>query len=316
MKHLLLLLLVTLLAVPTVAYALEITFSPEAEVRSTSVTLADVAHFNEKTPLTMALGSRHVAVAAAPGEEIELDAMRIRARILKDLPGNTQILWRGAPRIVVRRTGIAVGPQQVSASIADYLVQKGPQLPVATYTFMARELPYPFVLPSGQLEVEVIPANPKVIGSRRFSLVYRVDGKTVKNISVLGRLKALSPVIVLTENVRRGDIIQASMVQLKTLDLSKLREPCTSFHEVVGKRLSRSLRSGAVLTTSSLNIPPVIMKGQVVKILINHKGIHLTATGIASMNGKMDQIIRVMNSGSRKVILCKVTAPGLVEVQI
>jgi flagella basal body P-ring formation protein FlgA len=67
---------------------------------------------------------------------------------------------------------------------------------------------------------------------------------------------------------------------------------------------------------SSIEIPPLIRKGQLVKIHINHNGMHLSASGISSMNGKQDQIIRVVNTVSKKMIYCKVSAPGIVEVQI
>jgi flagellar basal body P-ring formation protein FlgA len=300
----------------SVVSALEITFSPVAEVTSSFVTLGDVARFNEDSPLSMALGSKHIAQAPKPGKTVTLDADQIKTKLLKSFPGNNFIKWTGAETILVDRKGITVGPREIELAIADYLEDRISDLPVADYAFIPRELPLPFVLPSGQLETDVIPADPKVIGSRRFSLVYRVDGKTVKNISVRGTLKALASVAILTQNVKRGTILHPDMVQLQTKDLSKLRNPCTNLREVLGKRLTRTLRSGAVLDLSSIDFPPLIRKGQLVKIRINHNSMHLTATGIASMNGKQDQIIRVMNSGSRKTIFCKVAAPGIVEVQI
>jgi flagella basal body P-ring formation protein FlgA len=148
------------------------------------------------------------------------------------------------------------------------------------------------------------------------SLVYKVDDTIVKNISVRGKLKAMTPVAILTQNVKRGSILHPDMVQLQSKDLGKLRTPCTDLREVLGRRLTRSLRTGSVLDMSSIEIPPLIRKGQLVKILLNHNGMHLSATGISSMNGKQDQIIRVVNTVSKKMIYCKVSAPGIVEVQI
>lgn len=299
-----------------VVSALEITFSPVAEVTSSFVTLDDVARFNEDSPLSMALGSKHVANAPKPGETVALDTDQIRTKILNSFPGHDFLQWAGAKTIVVDRKGISIGPDEIRQAIADYLENRRTDLPEADYSFTPRELPLPFVLPSGQLEIDIIPADPKVIGSRRFSLVYRVDDKIVKNISIRGQLKAMASVAILTQNVKRGAILHPDMVQLQTKDLAKLRNPCTNLREVLGKKLTRSLRTGAVLDLSSIDFPPLIHKGQLVKILIKNNGMHLTATGISAMNGKQDQIIRVMNSGSQKMIFCKVTAPGLVEVQI
>jgi len=296
--------------------ALEITFSPAAEVASSFVTLGDVARFNEESPLSIALGSKHISQAPKPGETVSLNGDQIRIKLLNNFPGNKSIQWTGSKSILVTRQGITIGPHEIESAIADYLEDRETDLPLADYSFIPRELPLPFMLPSGQLEIDVIPADQKVIGSRRFSLVYKVDGKIVKNISIRGKLKALASVATLTQNVKRGTILHPHMVQMQTKDLSKLRTPCTNLREVLGKKLTRSLRSGAVLDLSSIDFPPLIHKGQLVKIRINHNGMHLTATGISSMNGKKDQIIRVMNSVSRKTIFCKVAAPGLVEVQI
>jgi flagellar basal body P-ring formation protein FlgA len=303
-------------SLPSSVSALEITFSPDAEVISSFVTLGDIARFNEKSPLSIALGSKHIAQAPKAGETVSLNNDQIRIKLLNNFSGNKSIQWNGTKTTLVTRKGLVIGPQEVESAIANYLEDRMSDLPLATYSFIPRELPIPFVLPTGQLEVDVIPADQKVIGSRRFTLVYKVDGKTVKNISIRGKLEALASVAVLTKNVKRGSILHPHMVQMQTKDLSKLRTPCTNLREVLGKKLTRSLRSGAVLDLSSIDFPPLIHKGQLVKIRINHNGMHLTATGISSMNGKKDQIIRVMNSVSRKTIFCKVAAPGLVEVQI
>ena len=41
----------------------------------------------------------------------------------------------------------------------------------------------------------------------------------------------------------------------------------------------------------------------------------LTAAGEAKQDGRTGEAIRVMNSNSRKEILCQVVAPGLVKVE-
>ena len=301
---------------PQVASALEISFSPEAEVNTPHVTLGDITSFNQESPLSLALATKHIAQAPKPGETISIDANTIKSTLLKSFPINEDIIWNGSKTVLVTRKGISITPAAIEQTIADYLEERNNDLPVAEYSFIARELPLPFVIPTGEIQIDIIPSDPNIIGSRRFSLVYRVDGRTVKNISVRGKLQALASVAILTQNVKRGAILRPEMVQLQTKDLSKLRDPCTDLRQILGKRLTRSLRSGSILNVSSIEFPPLIHKGQLVKILINHNGLHLTATGISSMNGKQDQIIRVMNSGSRKVIFCKVKSPGLVEVQI
>lgn len=304
------------LSFPFAAMALEITLSPTATVTTSSVYLGNVAKFSEKSPLTTALATKEIRISPKAGKSAIVSVEEIKTKLNNTLPPDSDIQWKGASTITVTRQGIIIDSDNIDASIAKYLEEKSVDLPEADYSFTPRERHIPFVIPTGELIVDVIPGTPKVLGSRRFSLIYKVDNKVVKNISIRGKLEAMAPVAVLTQNVKRGAILNPTMVQMQTKDLSKLRTPCTNLREVLGKKLTRSLRTGSILDLSSVDFPPLIHKGQLVKMIVSHNGMQLTATGIASMNGTQDQIIRVLNSGSHKEIFCRVAAPGLVEVQI
>ncbi len=314
-KTIFLLCLITLLWSPS-ASALEVHFLAETQIESPMVTLGDIASFSDSSSLAEALGSRQICPAPKPGESLTLATTKIVSRLVRQLKGQDPVTWTGTRETRITRKGLEIGPKDIEDTIAKYLDMRRPELPQAVYSFVPRELPLPFVLPIGELQTNVIPGKSRIVGSRRFTITYRVDGKIVKNISIRGHLKALAPVAILTQNVPRNSILRASMVQLQVKDLSTLRDPCTSLKEVLGKKLTRNLRSGSVLDLGTIEFPPLIQKGQLVKILINRSGLHLTASGIAAMNGKQDQMIRVMNSGSKKIIFAKVAAPGLVEVPI
>jgi flagella basal body P-ring formation protein FlgA len=59
---------------------------------------------------------------------------------------------------------------------------------------------------------------------------------------------------------------------------------------------------------------PVVRSGERVKIIITSGSMILTATGLAYSDGQINQMIRVQNLRSRKIVYCRVAAPGLVEV--
>ena len=252
---------------PLPVSALEINFIPAAEVSTSFVTLGDIVSFDEETPLSNALATKHISQAPKAGTTAIVNAVTIQSNILKNFPTDDSITWSGSKTISISRKAIKINPASIELAIAEYIERRSDDLPPAEYSFISRELPLPFVIPTGELEIDIIPSDPNVIGSRRFSLVYKIDGKTVKNISVRGKLQALSPVAVLTQNVKRGSILQPEMVQLQTKDLSKLRDPCTDLRQILGKKITRSLRSGSILNVSSIEFPPVIHKGQLVKLL-------------------------------------------------
>lgn len=301
---------------PLTAYGLEISISPSAEVSEKVVRLGDVATFSEDSSMATALASQRLCNAPAIGSSLTIDAEIIQKKIQRSAELKKEITWIGSPATVVTRKSIQISSDDMRESIGEYLFQQKGILPPAEYSFIPRQLPIPFEIPTGELDIKIIPSNPKIIGSKRFSLIYKVNGTIVKNLSIRGKLKAMAPVAVMTQSVRKGSILHPQMVSMEMKDLSSLRTPCTNLRMVLGKRLTKRLRLGTVLDLSFIEFPPVIHKGQLVKMVVNHRGVQLVATGIASMNGKQDQIIRVRNTRSNKNVFCKVSSPGIVEVQI
>ncbi len=298
------------------ANALQITSLSSAEITTDVVLLKDIVRFSEETPLTTALASRRIASAPAIGKSLIIQTRDVQKKISSDLDMNNKLVWKGSPFTEVKRKIVHITATDIAKTIDSFLRENHNTLPEADYSFVPRQLTLPFDIPSGSLEINVIPSNPAIIGSKRFSLIYKINNKTVKNISVRGHLKAMAPVAVLTRQVKRGSILQPDMVEMEIKDLSTLRTPCTELRRVLGKKLTKRLRAGSVLDLSFIEFPPVIHKGQLVKMVVRQNGLQLTATGISYKNGKQNEIIRVKNLRSNKNVFCKVVSPGLVEVQI
>jgi len=152
--------------------------------------------------------------------------------------------------------------------------------------------------------------------SSRFSIILRVDGRVRKNLSLPGHVQAVAPVAVASANLPRGAILTPSNTFMEKRNLALLKDPCLTTRTLFGKRLKHAVRAGNAIRSSYIESPPLVQKGQLVKIIFNNGPLFLSATGVARMSGKRDEIIRVQNSSSKKMIFCKITAPGIVEVQI
>jgi flagella basal body P-ring formation protein FlgA len=307
---------VIMLFLPIPCNGLEITLLPESEVTTSVVTLGDIATFSEESALSQALSSRHISTAPSLSKKLTITKQTVIDKLHRQLDDSQQLQWNGSLSTVVTRQSIRITATDMKNSIQEFLIDQVEDLPVAEYSFAPRQLPLPFLIPTGTLDLTVIPSDPNIIGSKRFLLVYKVNNKVIKNISIRGTLKAMAPVAVLSQSVRRNTIIQPGMVEMRTKNLSELRSPCTNLQMVLGKKLIKSQRSGSVLDISHIEFPPVVHKGQLVKMIVQQNGLHLTATGMASMDGKQDQVIRVKNLRSNKNVYCKVSSPGIVEVQI
>lgn len=301
-------------AVP--GHAFDITFRGSADISEKSVTLGDIADLDSHSELAKALAGQTVATSPEPGQKIDLDTSGIVKKLSMAIASPADVKWLGAGTVTVTRQGVTITPKAVDDIIRNYIAAQAGVLPDAIYTFSPKDPPLPFMVPTGDLQWEVTPSNPGIIGSSRFALIGRIDDQVVKNFSVRGSLEALAPVAVAVSSLRRDALITEADVRMEPRDLSTLRNPCLYLNQVLGKKVLRNTAAGSVIDLAAVEFPPLVKKGALVKIIGQRNGLELTATGIARTDGQEGQIIKVKNTSSDKDIFCRVTAPGLVEVQI
>lgn len=306
---------ITLFLFPSATvFGFEITFSENVTVDGTVVTVGDVAKFHKDSAFARALSTQTISQAPPPGESISLSSISLKKKLLAKITFPRDTRWKGPPVISITRNAITVGPEQISTYIGDFLEANKPDLPEAEIRFVPKALPMPFHLPVGDLSCEVIPSNPSILGSSRFALIFRVDGKVAKNMSVRGKIIALADIVITTKNIKRGEILTPSHLTTALRDINKIDTPSMDINEFIGMRAKRRLRQGSPMQTSYIEPLPIVRKGQKVKIVVLSGQMLLTATGLAHNDGAKDQIIKVQNLNSHKVIFCRVAAPGLVEV--
>ena len=226
---------------------------------------------------------------------------------------NEGITWTGSPTIHVTRQGIVIGPDRVQSIIAEFL-SNSKNLPKAEIKFIPNSLPLPFAIAKGELTCEVIPSNPGIISSSSFSLIFKVDGNIAKNMSVRGKLEVLAKIIVASEPLKKGLVLKSQHLKSAVIDINEIAEPETDLHQLVGKQLNRNLGVDAPVLASMVEALPLVKRGQQVKIIAESGTLHLTATGFAQSDGKIDQVIKVQNIQSAKTVYGRVTSPGIVEV--
>jgi flagella basal body P-ring formation protein FlgA len=316
MIRLLALLSVLFLSHLQTAYAFDVTFKKMVEVDDALVKLGDVATIDTVSEFGKALLTIPVANAPEPGETTYFRTANIKKYLStsQSLPDN--IDWAGAPSIKVTRKGTFIDSTRMLDIIAEYLRSQKDNLPLAIIHFVPTALPLPFTLPTGDLNYQVIPSNPGILNSSRFSIIFNVDDRVVKNMSVRGRVEAQANIITAATPVKKGTILEAHHLQEAVLDISDIKDPGFSPDEFIGKKITRSISASTPITMSMVESLPVVHRGEKVKIVIQSGVMMLTATGLAHSDGKIDELIKVQNINSNKVIFGRVTAPGIVEVML
>lgn len=151
----------------------------------------------------------------------------------------------------------------------------------------------------------------------------RILGRAVFVVSVQGRagdlfeqwvsadVSWILEVVVSGRKLRRLDVIEAEDIHLQTIRLRRVRSRYISdLQEVIGKRLTQSLRKGTPIRGDQLEITPLVRRGDRVTITVRSQGLQIVTLGKAKQDGHLGEMIRVMNLDSKKTVLAEVVDSG------
>ena len=149
------------------------------------------------------------------------------------------------------------------------------------------------------------------------SLGVRCQGHKMWKIHVPINIIRYTEVLVLKQNLPRGSIVQASDIESRRLNISRLSNGYfTDINEVRGKILKRSLRRGDILTNGTLDIRKLVKRGEIVTIMASSNTLAIRVKGKALMDGRKGDVIRVKNQSSKREIQAIVVATGMVKVSM
>lgn len=122
-------------------------------------------------------------------------------------------------------------------------------------------------------------------------------------------------ILVLTKPIRRGKMFNSHMFKIEKRDVSLLRSGyLTNPLSLINKQATRNLKIGSVLNKSNYTEPKLIKRGDTVTIQVNSLNLSISMMGIAVMDGKKGQKIKVKNIKSKQIVQATVKSPGQVAV--
>lgn len=307
-----LLLVIGLVPAAVGAAPLQLELRPQAQVDSDDIRLADVARLQPPQP---ELEELRLGRAPNAGDSRSLDRAFIGRALLRAGLRDDQVLFSGAEQVVVQRRGNRLDPQQLGGYIDAFLQTYRERLPQASIRFVPLQEPETQILPSGRLEVEVQPSADNLLKSRSLTLVFRVDGRTVRTLALRGKVEVQAPVVVASRRLARGSLLSQDSLTLENQTLASFDDVFFDPRALIGMKLTRNLNAGQPVIERVIERPAIVTKGGFVRILARRGAMQLTATGIASEDGHLGETIRVRNSASEKEILARVIGPDWVEVE-
>ncbi len=130
------------------------------------------------------------------------------------------------------------------------------------------------------------------------------------------RIRKFAEVPVLSRAVKFHQTLDRSLVEVKRMEVTNLREqPLSAGDDPSGYRAKRMLAAGQILTNEAMEPVPAIESGSEVAIEIGGTAFNISAEGIALQDGARGDQIKVKNTTSGRILMARVVDDRRVTVE-
>jgi flagellar basal body P-ring formation protein FlgA len=163
--------------------------------------------------------------------------------------------------------------------------------------------------------LEAFTAN-DLIKAGRTSIGVRCNAEKKWSIFTSAIIKIYENVIVLSQPIQRGEIITRQHFAIEKRDVSKLRgDFVTQAEQIENKQAARYMPAGAILNLRNFIEPSLIKRRDKIIISSMQSAFTIRMDGVAMMDGKKGQLIKIRNENSGRIINATVVESGLVSVK-
>ncbi len=121
--------------------------------------------------------------------------------------------------------------------------------------------------------------------------------------------------LVSTTTITRGELISADKVTLAEQAIShQNKKHFSDLSNVIGREARRTINPNRVINSSMLQQALLVRKKEAVLIYAQNKNIRVSMRGTALKNGRHNEMIKVRNNSSNKIIEALVIKRGVVAV--
>jgi flagella basal body P-ring formation protein FlgA len=295
-----------------------ITLRDLAEVKGDAVRIADVAQVLAE-PAEVAALIETVAVTNAPEINASLTVTEddVRAALAKLPLDMSCITIDGAPRVTVSRAGQTITVEDLKAAVRRHVLEHtGLAAEDVLCEFVGE--PRAFAVTSGDVTYLVVPvSNKPYSGYQAFSVCVRVDGVEAASTRVAVKIRVFQPVVVTQRRLTRDEAIGAEDLALERREVTASLGDCFArTADVVGKRATRSVSAGVVLTDAMVGQPLAVRRNDSVTLVARRGAVRVRTKGIALKDACVGESVDVMNADLNKVIRARVVGPNLVELSL
>jgi flagella basal body P-ring formation protein FlgA len=286
------------------------------EIDGDEVLLGQIAEIQGSDPqLTRHLENILIGKAPLPGKSRQYDEGLLKMRLRQYHIDLSAVILEAPELVEVSRSCIKIPKQKIEEMVSGFLLQN---IPRENKNMRIKEIRVPeeVVLAKGQVSYKVSVAdNQSLRGKCSIAVEFSVNGSDQKKIWAIATIEVLGPVVVTRKPLGRYQPIDEDDIELKTMDLSDLPDDVITDPEVIiGKRTTRAIGAQVPLRADTVELPPLVKRGDLVVIIAESSGLKITTRGQVKKKGRLGEQIPVINLDSKKVLYARVIDANTVKV--
>ena len=172
-------------------------------------------------------------------------------------------------------------------------------------------------LPKGRITYKVVPPkNVDLSGTFPVAVLFKAQGAVQKKVWAVVKVEIMTRVVVTTRPLGRYQVITQDDICVKKIALGTASSPTIpDFGEVLGKRAKRKIAANSVLRADLIEMPPLVKRGDRVRIIAESEGLKVSARGEAREKGCRGDTIRVVNIDSKRAVYARILDENTVKVK-
>jgi flagella basal body P-ring formation protein FlgA len=295
------------------ADGISIRLSTTSEVDTDRIALGQIADIQAPDFLAGEIGKMDMGYAPKPGEIMKFAKDRLLSKMYSNSLVSRETPVSGPDTVYVKRSSQTVSEETVRDAFMKYAASESRVEDFKLRNFHVRGFE---AYPGGELRI-VFDQSRRFEPGGRFSerAGVHVNGKEVDTLLLNGWIDVYETLVCAKAPVKRKTVIQSEDLEVKRVNTSGMRGSYADSVEKVAGMISRSrIDDGDFIRLDRLENPPLVKRGEVVKLIASKGNLRIVTSGISREDGSADASVRVENLSSGRIVRGIVKGRSRVEV--
>ena len=285
----------------------------EVTVQNPLLSLGQVTVITGAGPLVTTAGGVRLGRFSVPGQKITLDRATILSRLASQGIPAEKVMLTGADAVTVRRRQQIISGDEFVSFARLFLQQNPPGSSPCDGTAVAK--PKDLALPGEPQNMQLVPrfVENGAGGFVTVQVSVVVDGQEVGSRTVPLRLRYRGHKALTVQEIAEGATLTPENVKIEETVSDRPETDWKSPYGLVALRKlpARTEIRGDMVDAAQPSL--IIRRNETVVIRVRRPGFMVTAVGLAMQEGRAGQYMKVRNTDSHRIIMCKVNDDGTVE---